>query len=80
MIIDIDSHPNWDRVWASACELGMPHMLHTGFKRMHFDPAWASVEGGTTLLRMIGGAHRHVAPTGLHRAYGLLRGVAAHAL
>ena len=56
------SHPSWDRIWATACELGMTPMLHTGFERMHFDPAWANVGGDTTLLRMIGGAHRHVAP------------------
>ncbi|MFK7898993.1 MAG: amidohydrolase family protein, partial [Myxococcota bacterium] len=56
------SHPSWDRVWSAACALGMTPMLHTGFERMHFDPGWANVEGDTTLLRMIGGAHRHVAP------------------
>lgn len=62
------SHPSWDRVWAAACDLAMVPMLHTGFERMSFDPGWANQNGGTTLLRMIGGAHRHVAPTTLINA------------
>jgi predicted TIM-barrel fold metal-dependent hydrolase len=37
-------------------------MLHTGFERMRFDPGWANLGGDVTLLRMLGGAHRHVAP------------------
>jgi predicted TIM-barrel fold metal-dependent hydrolase len=59
------SHPDWDRVWAAAVDLGMMPMLHTGFERMHFDPGWANQGGDTTLLRMICTAHRHVAPTTL---------------
>ena len=56
------SHPDWDRVWAAASDLGMMPMLHTGFERMHFDPGWANQGGDTTLLRMICSSHRHVAP------------------
>ncbi|MFI5319486.1 MAG: amidohydrolase family protein [Myxococcota bacterium] len=59
------SHPSWDRVWATACDLAMTPMLHTGFERMSFDPGWANQNGDPTLLRMLGGAHRHVAPTTL---------------
>jgi predicted TIM-barrel fold metal-dependent hydrolase len=56
------SHPSWDRVWAAAQDLGMAPMLHTGFERMSFDPGWANQGRDATLLRLIGGAHRHVAP------------------
>jgi predicted TIM-barrel fold metal-dependent hydrolase len=56
------SHPSWDRVWSTATELGMVPMLHTGFEHMRFDPGWANQGGDVTLLRQIGGAHRHVAP------------------
>lgn len=56
------AHPSWDRVWAAAVSLGMTPMLHTGFERMRFDPGWANLGGDATLLRMVGGAHRHVAP------------------
>jgi predicted TIM-barrel fold metal-dependent hydrolase len=62
------SHPSWDRVWAAACDLAMAPMLHTGFERMSFDPGWANQNGDPTLLRMLGGAHRHVAPTTLINA------------
>lgn len=56
------AHPSWDRVWSAAVALGMMPMLHTGFERMRFDPGWANLGGDATLLRMLGGAHRHVAP------------------
>jgi predicted TIM-barrel fold metal-dependent hydrolase len=56
------SHPSWDRVWSAATDLGMVPMLHTGFEHMRFDPGWANQGGDATLLRQIGGAHRHVAP------------------
>jgi predicted TIM-barrel fold metal-dependent hydrolase len=56
------AHPSWDRVWSAAVALGMTPMLHTGFERMRFDPGWANLGGDVTLLRMLGGAHRHVAP------------------
>jgi predicted TIM-barrel fold metal-dependent hydrolase len=56
------AHPSWDRVWSAAVTLGMAPMLHTGFERMRFDPGWANLGGDVTLLRMLGGAHRHVAP------------------
>lgn len=62
------SHPSWDRVWAAACDLAMVPMLHTGFERMSFDPGWANQGGDATLLRMLCGAHRHVAPTTLINA------------
>jgi predicted TIM-barrel fold metal-dependent hydrolase len=29
---------------------------------MRFDPGWSNLGGDATLLRMLGGAHRHVAP------------------
>jgi predicted TIM-barrel fold metal-dependent hydrolase len=66
------SHPSWDRVWAAACDLGMIPMLHTGFEHMAFDPGWANQGGDATLLRQIGGAHRHVAPMTL--LYSLIYG------
>ena len=56
------SHPSWDRVWAAAVDLAMAPTLHTGFEHMRFDAGWANQGGDATLLRMIGGAHRHVAP------------------
>ncbi len=62
------SHPSWDKVWAAACDLAMAPMLHTGFERMSFDPGWANQNGDVTLLRMLSGAHRHVAPTTLINA------------
>jgi predicted TIM-barrel fold metal-dependent hydrolase len=62
------AHPSWDRVWAAAVALGMAPMLHTGFEHMRFDPGWANLGSGVTELRMLGGAHRHVAPTTLLNA------------
>ncbi|HXK25237.1 MAG TPA: amidohydrolase family protein [Myxococcota bacterium] len=62
------AHPSWDRIWSAAVALGMAPMLHTGFERMRFDPGWANLGGDVTLLRMLGGAHRHVAPTTLINA------------
>ena len=61
-------HPTWDRVWGAAVSLGMAPMLHTGFERMRFDPAWANLGCDTTTMRMICSAHRHVAPTTLLNA------------
>lgn len=58
-------HPSWDRLWAAAVDHGMAPMLHTGFEHMRFDPGWANTGGDVTLLRMLGGSHRHVAPTTL---------------
>jgi predicted TIM-barrel fold metal-dependent hydrolase len=55
-------HPSWDKVWSAATDLGMAPMLHTGFEHMSFDPGWANTGGDVTLLRQIGGSHRHVAP------------------
>jgi uncharacterized protein len=55
-------HPSWDKVWSAATDLGMAPMLHTGFEHMRFDPGWANTGGDVTLLRQIGGSHRHVAP------------------
>jgi len=56
-------HPNWEKIWSAATDLGMAPMVHTGFEHMSFDPGWANTGGDVTLLRMIGGSHRHVAPT-----------------
>lgn len=61
-------HPSWDRIWSAATDLGMAPMLHTGFEHMRFDPGWANTGGDVTLLRMIGGSHRHVAPMTLLNA------------
>jgi predicted TIM-barrel fold metal-dependent hydrolase len=66
------AHPSWDRVWSAATSLGMLPMLHTGFERMRFDPGWANLGGDTTLLRMVGSSHRHVAPMTL--LYALVYG------
>ncbi len=55
-------HPSWDKVWSAATDLGMAPILHTGFEHMRFDPGWANTGGDVTLLRQIGGSHRHVAP------------------
>jgi predicted TIM-barrel fold metal-dependent hydrolase len=62
------SHPSWDRVWAAAVDLAMAPMLHTGFERMAFDPGWANQNGDAVVLRMLGSAQRHVAPTVLINA------------
>ena len=62
------SHPSWDRVWSAACDLAMAPMLHTGFERMRFDAGWANQNDDVTLMRMLTGAHRHVAPTTLINA------------
>jgi|SRR5262245_4324359 len=62
------AHPGWDRIWGAAVSLGMAPMLHTGFEHMRFDPGWANLGAGATELRMLGGAHRHVAPTTLLNA------------
>ena len=62
------SHPSWDRVWAAAVDLAMAPMLHTGFERMSFDPGWANQNGDPVVLRMLGSAQRHVAPTVLINA------------
>lgn len=62
------AHPSWDVVWDRAVSLGMMPMLHTGFEHMRFDPGWANLGSGVTELRMLGGAHRHVAPTTLLNA------------
>lgn len=61
-------HPSWERLWSAATDLGMVAMLHTGFEHMRFDPGWANNGGDVTLLRQIGGSHRHVAPTTLLNA------------
>ena len=61
-------HPRWDRLWSAATDLGMAPMLHTGFEHMRFDPGWANTGGDVTLLRQIGGSHRHVAPMTLLNA------------
>ena len=61
-------HPSWDRLWSAATDLGMAPMLHTGFEHMRFDPGWANTGGDVTLLRQIGGSHRHVAPMTLLNA------------
>ncbi len=66
------NHASWDRVWAAASDLGMAPMLHVGFDRMRFDAGWANQDGDATLLRMIGGSHRHVAPMTL--IYALIYG------
>jgi predicted TIM-barrel fold metal-dependent hydrolase len=58
-------HPSWDRLWSAATDLGMAPMVHTGFEHMRFDPGWANTGGDVTLLRQLGGSHRHVAPTTL---------------
>lgn len=66
------AHPSWDRVWAAAVSLGMAPMLHVGLQHARFDPGWANLGGDATLLRMVGGSHRHVAPMTL--IYALVYG------
>lgn len=61
-------HPAWDQIWSAAATLGMMPMLHTGFEHMSFDPGWANTGGDVTLLRMLGGSMRQVAPTTLVNA------------
>jgi predicted TIM-barrel fold metal-dependent hydrolase len=62
------AHPDWDKVWATACDLGMVPMLHTGFEHMRFDRGWAEVGGDATLLRQFGVGFTHVSPMMLIRA------------
>ena len=66
------AHPSWDRVWSAAVALGMAPMLHVGLQHARFDPGWANLGGDASLLRMVGGAHCHVAPMTL--LYALVYG------
>ncbi len=43
--------PLWDRLWSAATDLGMTPMLHVGFERSAFDPAWANLGTDTNALR-----------------------------
>jgi predicted TIM-barrel fold metal-dependent hydrolase len=66
------AHPQWDRLWSAAVDLGMVAMYHIGFGSMRFDPGWSNVGGDGTLLRQIGGSHFHVPPITL--LYSLIYG------
>jgi predicted TIM-barrel fold metal-dependent hydrolase len=44
-------HPDWDRLWSAATDLGMTPMLHVGFERTAFDPGWANLGTDAHALR-----------------------------
>jgi predicted TIM-barrel fold metal-dependent hydrolase len=46
-------HPDWDRVWSAATDLGMIAMVHGGFDRAEFDPGWANTAGNMVLLPVV---------------------------
>jgi len=52
-------HPDWDRVWSAATDLGMIAMVHGGFDRSEFDPGWANTGGDMVLLRRLAHSQRH---------------------
>ena len=66
------SHPEWDRLWSAATDLGMAAMLHVGLGSIRIDPGWARMGGDATLLRQFGSSFRHVAPQTL--LYSLVYG------
>jgi predicted TIM-barrel fold metal-dependent hydrolase len=53
-------HPEWGRLWSAATDLGMAPMLHVGFERTSFDPAWAKLGTDTTSLRYFASSFGHV--------------------
>src|SRR5262245_53460826 len=46
-------HPDWDPIWAAACDLGMLAMVHGGYARAEFDPGWANTGGNAALQRRL---------------------------
>jgi len=66
------SHPDWDRLWSAATDLGMAAMLHVGLGSIRIDPGWSRMGGDSTLLRQFGSSFRHVAPQTL--LYSLVYG------
>lgn len=52
-------NPEWDRLWAAACDLGMTPMLHVGFERSAFDPGWANLGSDAHSLRYFASSFGH---------------------
>jgi predicted TIM-barrel fold metal-dependent hydrolase len=62
-------HPSWDRLWSAATDLGMSPMLHVGFERTAFDPAWARLGTDTTSLRLFASSFGNVGAQTLINAF-----------
>jgi predicted TIM-barrel fold metal-dependent hydrolase len=52
-------HPQFDRIWSAATDLGMIALLHVGYQPASFDPAWANTAGDMMLLRQLGVSQGH---------------------
>ena len=63
------SHPDWDRLWSAATDLGMAPMLHVGFERTRFDPAWVNLGTDTAALRMFASSFSHTGAETLLTAF-----------
>ncbi|MCH2171787.1 amidohydrolase [Myxococcota bacterium] len=62
-------HPQWDRLWSTATDLGMAPMLHVGFERSAFDPGWANLGTDVDQLRQFASSHLHVGAQTLLSAF-----------
>ncbi len=51
------THPDFDRLWSAAVDLGMAAIAHVGFGREHINPGWANNGAGDlttySLLNMV---------------------------
>ncbi len=52
-------HPDFDRLWSAAADLGMGALVHVGFNPAQFDPGWANTGGDLYALRQIGSSQTH---------------------
>src|SRR5256885_7241669 len=52
-------HPQFDRLWSAATDLGMAALLHIGFNPAMFDPGWANTDGDMYALRQIATSQAH---------------------
>lgn len=62
-------HPEWDRLWSAAVDLGMTPMLHIGLERMDFNPGWANLGTDTTRMRYFSSSFGHVGAQMLINAF-----------
>lgn len=46
-------HPDFDRLWSAATDLGMVAMVHVGFTPARFDPGYANTAGDMYAFRQI---------------------------
>ncbi len=52
-------HSEYDKVWATALDLGMLPILHVGANPAFFAPGWGNVEGNMALFRQLGVSQGH---------------------